>query len=96
MSQARRPAAFNFEPHGGDVAIGDKRTISIQSPGGRGVILRRVGRGRNSRLRRLYFFVPDVPIEPELDFEANARRVVDDRFEGHFEFAFDRAVRTAR
>ncbi|MEQ9569057.1 MAG: hypothetical protein RLN75_02615 [Longimicrobiales bacterium] len=78
------------------MAIGDKRTVSIFEPGGRGVILQRVGRGKSSRLKRLYLFVPDVPIEPELDFEDNARRVVRDEFDGHFAEAFDRAVRTAR
>lgn len=96
VRRSQMPSAFDFQPHGGDVAIGLQRTISIQRPGGRGVILQRVGRGRSSRLRRLYVYVADVPIEPGLNFERNAQFVWSTKFDGHFASAFDHAVRTAR
>lgn len=76
----------------GDVYQGDKGTLMIRRPGGKGVILRRTPQG----LIALYFLVPLVRIKPELEFGANAQKVFDEHFTVYYVKAFDEAARTAR
>lgn len=103
VSRTQRPSAFDFQPHGtfvfsrsARVMVGKRRTVLIRQPGGRGVILQRVGRGRASELRALYVFRPHVPIDQLLEFEETAFRVVRERWSENFEAAFARAIATAK
>lgn len=96
-----RPGRFAFREvgrtaAGGIMSRGEQRTFSVRKPDGTGFIAQRVNRSGQSRLRTLYIFEPEVPIRPELHFEANAERTVRDRFEVHFAQEFNRAIGTAR
>lgn len=93
-----RPSSLDFKPHGssGRVMRGKKRTFLIREPGGRGAIFQRFGRRGSSDVRVLFVFAPRADIDPELEFHANAVRVVRGRFPREFRDAFDRAIRTAR
>lgn len=98
VTAADRIKALNFKPHGrsGNVFVGDRRTIMIKKQGGRGVILQRIGRGKNARVKVLYSFRPKVRIKPVLQFEQTALRVVTKKFAGNFELAWQEAIATAR
>jgi len=98
VTAADRIKAMNFKPHGrsGNVFVGDRNTIMIKKPGGRGVILRRVGRGKNARARVLYVLQPRVRIKALLRFEQTTVRVVSKNFAGNFAAAWQEAIATAR
>lgn len=103
IRKRHRISEFDLQPVGGQVfsrksrvAVGERRTVSIQRPGGRGMLFQRQGRGGASELVPLYIYRPRVEIEPELNFVANARRTVRRRWEDAFFRSFSAAVRTAR
>lgn len=97
---------FNFERiPGTNVFRGDKGTVMILQPGGRGVILQRTSRsssigahrrGNDPSLKTLFVFTPRVSIEPELNFRENAARTVKDEFRDNFRRAFDKALLSSR
>ena len=91
VSRRNRPKGFNFKRVGRSIR-GERRTFIIPGVG----IFQRVGRRKNSRIRLLYAFKTQVPIDRRLDFIANAERVVQRMFDKNFDRAFDRAVVTAR
>ncbi len=91
VSTRNRPKALKLRRRGRSVR-GERRTFVVRDVG----IFQRVNRGRRSRVRLLFAFLRQVPIDRRLDFVANAERTVARRFDRHFDRAFDRAVRTAR
>ena len=91
VSRRNRPKGFNFKRVGRSIR-GDRRTFIIPGVG----IFQRVGRRKNSRIRLLYAFKTQVPIDRRLDFIQNAERVVRQMFDRNFDRAFDRAMATAR
>jgi hypothetical protein len=110
VSKAQRPKALGFKLHGkgpkAEVHRGKRRTVMIRKPDGSGGIFQRLGpRGRPRRkrgqkrigkFRLLFSFSPRARIEPTLEFEITARRVMQENFARNFEFAFNKAVRTSR
>lgn len=93
-----RPSNLEFRRHGksGKVARGKNRTFLIDQGGGRGLILRRSGKGSDSSTEVLYFLRPQVDIDPDLEFHATANLVVAARADEEFRRAFDRAIGAAR
>jgi len=105
ISKKHRLRELDFQPHGHrgvfktkgtGVFVGKKRTIMIKKSGGRGVVLQRVGRGKNSQLRLLYTFIPQARIDDRLEFEKTVKDVVSRDWEREMRDAFADAVRTAR
>lgn len=99
-----RISEMNLEPTGtgkvfsqkGRVAVGSvgaRTVVAIRKAGGRGGIFMRT---RSGESLPLYWFVPRVPIKPELDFVDNATRVVTKEWDDHFFEAFSGAIRNAR
>lgn len=92
-----RPKNLRLRPHGvksDRVKVGRHRTFMILDPSlKRGVLFERE---LGEDPMPLYFIVPRVDIEPELDFIVNVTRVVDQRFVPIFEETFFQAVRSAR
>ena len=96
-----RPRNFKLRPHGRGsrvlpgkghaVMVGDPKIVAFFKPSGRGGIFERDG----PDLVHLYTFVARVPIRPNLQFVANARRVAGQVWEVNFTRAFKRAVNTA-
>ena len=74
------------------VVQGERGTLLIRRPGGKGTIFLRDG----DVLRPLYQLVPRVKIDPNLEFIETAERVVPEKWPENFVRAFDRAIRTAR
>lgn len=95
VQKAYRPSNLNFHQQGGRI-VGDKRTFIIELPNGAGLILQRVGKGKNSTTRSLYLLLPIVPIKPELHFERNVLKIVQLTWEMQFDRAFIEAMRTAK
>lgn len=93
-----RPRALNFQPYGasGRVMRGDKRTVLIRLPGGRGGIYQRRGVGKRSTLFRLFVFTPRAKTPRVLDFEKTIEASVRANFKRNFEIALAEAIRTAR
>ena len=92
VTKANRPRALGLQRKGRTVR-GRKRTFIIPNVG----IFQRVGRGRGrSKVRLLYSFHRQVPIDRRLRFVATAEKVVPRVFPGHFRREFAHAVRTAR
>lgn len=93
-----RPRAFNFRDQGGRT-IGDRRTFIAplrRQAGARG-IFQRVGKGKGSRIRMLYFLKPGaVPIDPDLDFYENAIETVRQQWSEKFDARLREALSTAR
>lgn len=77
--------------HGFTVLTGDNHTVAFFKPGGKGGIFQRDG----GKLIPLYFFVPRVRIRPNLNFEQNVTRTVQQGWSAHFTRRFDDAVRHA-
>lgn len=110
VSQANRPSAFNFKLKGagpkGQVYEGDKRTFMIKRPGGKGLIVQRVGKGaaRSSiktgrqlaGTRVLFAFRPSVKIDNRLHLEKNTKSTVRAAWASEFGKAFAKATATAR
>lgn len=103
VSPSMRPGRLNFQPRGGkvfsnrsNVMVGDKRTVMIRQPGGRGVVLQRKGRRKARKLLLLYAFRPKVKLSPRLKFESTARREINQVFNKNFDREFRRAIETAR
>lgn len=96
VSKGMRPRALNFEPVGPNVMKGDKRTFLIRKPGGRGVILQRVGSGARAAMRVLFAFLPRAPLKPRLKFEETVVRTVRAEAPKQFRAALAKAMRTAR
>lgn len=79
-----------------EVYEGDKRTVMIRNAQGKGVILQRVGRGKNrDGMRVLYYLTPRVTISPDLRFVLNAREAVA-HVKDFFAARFAEAMSTAR
>ena len=91
VSRRNRPKSFRFKRVGRSIR-GERRTFIIPGVG----IFQRVGRRKNSRIRLLFTFKTQVPIDRRLDFIANAERVVQQMFDKNFDRAFDRAISTAK
>lgn len=92
VTRANRPRALGLQRKGRTIR-GRKRTFIIPDVG----IFQRTGRGRGrSKVRLLYSFHRQVPIDRRLRFVATAEKVVPRVFPGHFRTEFARAVRTAR
>jgi hypothetical protein len=107
-----RPKAFDFKKVGPGVFKGTNRTILIQKPDGRGVILQRKGRSvavskrqhgplmkgqrRDHALVVLYVLRPRTPVPDDLHFVETARK----SFRVHWPLSFTKwwneSVRTAR
>lgn len=68
------------------------RAFIRTSRSGRAIFFDERGQG----LKPLYWLVPSVPIEPELEFIDTANQTVEDRWQDEFVSAFDRATLTAR
>ena len=91
VTTRNRPKALKLQRRGRSVR-GARRTFVVRGVG----IFQRVHRGRRSRVRLLFAFLRQVPIDRRLHFIANAERTVGRRFDHNFDRAFDKAVRTAR
>src|SRR5690606_24052326 len=108
VPRGRKPRAYEFRLRGvgrGGVEVyeGNRRTVMIRRPDGRGVILQRVGRGgrrtvagRDPNLRVLWRFAPAVTIDDRLEFVETVTRTVKERWPKEFASAFREAVSTAR
>lgn len=100
LRRAQRPKALELKFHGrgskAEVFRGKSRTFLIRRSDGSGAIFQRVGRPGSGKLRQLFSFTPEAQIDPDLEFELTARTVFQETFNRNFEFAFDRAVRSAR
>lgn len=93
VRKSDRPRAFNFRSEG-NRAVGDRRTfiLPLRSRAGARGIFQRVGRGKGSRIRMLFFLKPGaVPIEPTLDFYDTAIATVREEWGEKF----DRRLREA-
>lgn len=75
---------------------GKRRSFVIEDAGGVGGIFRRVGRGSTSKIELLYWFRKKTPIDPELDFRENARRIFEESFANHYNKRILAAFRSAR
>lgn len=97
---ALRPKALKLRLHrtkAGKVQFkGEQRTFLVEKSTFSSGILQRVGRGRGSRVRVLYWFQRGVLLDPLLRFETTARRVVAQRFNVNFAEAMRLAIETAR
>jgi hypothetical protein len=79
-----------------EVYEGDKRTVMIRNAQGTGVILQRVGRGKNKAgMRVLFFLTPKVKLKPDLHFVDVARQAAT-HAPGFFKARFAEAMSTAR
>lgn len=101
VSKTIRPRALSFERWGrGRVATvyrGDKRTFMVVPHGRlRGGIYQRRGKGKRGRVRQLFSFTPAARIEPRLEFEETAVRVVGSTFKAIYAREFERAIQSAR
>jgi hypothetical protein len=98
VRKAERPRAFNFRLEG-NRTVGDRRTFILpirSQPGARG-IFQRVGKGRGSRIRLLFFLKPGaVPIDPDLDFYENAMTTINNQWREKFDSRLREALATAR
>lgn len=100
ITKGNRPRGFGLQKKGtGPKATmyqGEKRTFAIRSQNGEGLLLQRVGRGKNSRVRLLYLFRRRVSLAPRLQFGDTVTQVILDRWDRQLDLAFTEAVRTAR
>lgn len=82
----------------GNVIRGARSTYLVRSSSGRGTIFRYVPgrRGRDGPGIPLYFLVPRVTIDPNLEFVDTAQKTINERWVPNFTRAFDFALRTAR
>lgn len=76
--------------------LGKKRTFVIEDAGGVGGIFQRTGRRKRSDIRLLYWFRKSTPIDPDLDFEQNARKVFEEQFIDHYNRFLIAALETAK
>lgn len=86
ISKANRPRALERR----------KRVFAIKRPGGQGGIYQRIGRRRNSEIRRLYLFAPEARIPATLGFYDQSKRTADRWWPTLFKRAFTDAVATRR
>ena len=96
ITKASRIAAFEFRQITPRVSVGKKRTFLLRTGPRRGYIFRRKGRRGSTTVELLYSLVPEVPIQPELDFVQNAEKVVRRDTAREYGRALDFALRTAR
>ena len=75
---------------------GNRRTLLIAAPGGKGVLLQRTGRGKRTGLRVLFSFTPKVRIGSQLHFHETAVATAKRTYERNFEEALTHALATAR
>ncbi|HEY8732263.1 MAG TPA: hypothetical protein VIN69_09850, partial [Candidatus Limnocylindria bacterium] len=90
----------------GNRVVGDQGTYIVTLRDGRQLLLQRkdlgkraakkAGRGTAEEATVLFLFVPIAHITPDLQFELNARAVVDRVWAQRFEEAFAAAMATAR
>lgn len=99
VRKSLRPGNLNLRQVHPNMAQGDRRTYRVSTPKRPeldGLILQRVGRGKRSTSRVLYFLRPMTPVDRRLKFGETVYRIVDERFDRNFDRQFTRAVRTAR
>ena len=100
-----KPKALHLHREGNRI-VGDQGTYIVTLRDGRQLLLQRkdlgkraakkAGRGTAEEATVLFLFVPVAHLNPNLQFEANARTVVDRVWAQRFEEAFAAAMATAR
>jgi hypothetical protein len=94
VNKSERIKALNLHKEGGRV-VGDKRTYMVRGRNGNVVIVRRTGKGKNSKTRILYALEKGVPLQRRLRFVETARRIVRARYPRNLQAGLQEAIRRA-
>jgi len=100
VPKGKRPKALAFKLHrtstGKAQFKGEQRTFIIEKSTFERGIFQRIGRGRRSDIRLLYWLTRAALISPDLHMERTAREVAVKSYQRHFNRRFIEALRTAR